>query len=116
MRTQRFTATLRLLCVLMLAFAVAAGPCQACFDAPVKVSAHGCCPSQKNAPQHQHNSSCSDVQVAVEHSKSTLVEIVADAAPVVGLHHTLVQAPELGALETRLASSHTPLLISVLRI
>ena len=100
----------------MLAFAVAAGPCQACFDVPVKSSAHGCCPSQKETQPHQHNSSCSDVQVAVEHSKPTLEMAAAVAAPVVELHRGLVPLSALGSLEARPAPSHTPLLISVLRI
>lgn len=100
----------------MLAFAVAAGPCQACFDAPAKSPAHGCCPSQKDTAQHQHNSSCSDVQVAVERSKPILEMAAAEAAPVVELHRGLVPLPAFGTLEARLAPSHTPLLISVLRI
>jgi len=87
METHRRPATLRLLCALVLAFAVIAGPCQACFDPPAKSSAHGCCPSQKNAPQHQHNSSCSDVQVAVEQGKAGMHEFDAAVAPALAAAH-----------------------------
>ena len=82
MRTQRGFATLRLLCVLLLAVAVVAGPCQACFDVPVNAPAHNCCPSGKSSSPHQHNASCSDVQVAVEHSKSSVHAPDAIAAPI----------------------------------
>ncbi|MEP7363962.1 MAG: hypothetical protein ABI972_11955 [Acidobacteriota bacterium] len=116
MRPQRFTETLRFFCVLVLAFAVAAGPCQACFDAPVKSPAHNCCPSQKNAPQHQHNSSCSDVQVAIEQSKATLSVSVAEAMPVVALPMMLLPVPAFDRLEASLSASHTPFLITLLRI
>ena len=115
MRTQRFAAILRLLFVLVLAVAVVAGPCQACFETPAKAPSHDCCPSKKSPAPHQHNSSCGDVQAAVDQSKSPLQEIaVLDAAPVVAL--PLADALEFAPFEPRLAVSHTPVLVISLRI
>ena len=115
MKVSSLPATLRLLCALLLAVAVVAGPCQACFDPPKGASAHDCCPSSKKSEQHQHNSSCSDVQVAVEHSKQELqlLDVIAELVP------TEVAVPafsgSVAQVDTPQSGAFTPPLLIALR-
>lgn len=115
MKAFSLPATLRLLCALLLAVAVVAGPCQACFDPPKGASAHDCCPSSQKSEQHQHNSSCSDVQVAVEHSKQELQSLDAFAAPVPADAVVLVSSTALARTQTPRFVAFTPPLLTTLR-
>ena len=115
MKAFSLPATLRLLCALLLAVSVVAGPCQACFDPPKSASAHDCCPSSKKSEQHQHNSSCSDVQVAVEHSKQELQSLDVIAEPVPTESTLPVFSNSIAPVETPQSVAFTPPLLISLR-
>lgn len=115
MKAISLSATLRLLCALLLAVAVVAGPCQACFDPPKSASAHDCCPSSKKSEQHQHNSSCSDVQVAVEQTKQELqsFDAIAELVPTVEIAMALAVYAVPAVMPVDLSA--TPPLLTSLR-
>jgi len=115
MKATSLPATLRLLCALLLAVAVIAGPCQACFDPPKSSSAHDCCPSSKKSEQHQHNSSCSDVQVAVEQGKQELQSLDMIADPLHIETALLPVSPVSQPLASSLGAAFTPSLLTTLR-
>lgn len=115
MKAFSLPATLRLLCALLLAVAVVAGPCQACFDPPKGDPAHDCCPSSKKSEQHQHNSSCSDVQVAVEHSKQELQSLDVIAEPARTETALLTFSAVVAPVETPQSVAFTPPLLTALR-
>jgi hypothetical protein len=115
MKAFSLSATLRLLCALLLTVAVVAGPCQACFDPPKSASAHDCCPSSKKSEQHQHNSSCSDVQVAVEQTKQELQSFDAITEPAPTVEIAIAFAAYMAPAGAPAALSATPPLLISLR-
>lgn len=115
MKAFSLPATLRLLCALLLAVAVVAGPCQACFDPPQGDPAHDCCPSSKKSERHQHNSSCSDVQVAVDQGKLDCTTLDLIAEPVASRHVVLALHASDVVVEAARFAAFTPPLLTTLR-